>query len=104
VVELARLAWGYDERKAHVAAANLLMEFGFDPPQRPPAYFRKQERQRSVREKLDEVRVNSARRRLLRTLMPAIACIEDPEERHEEMQRIWRELEVVARLLVREGR
>jgi DNA primase len=31
-VELARLAWGYDEREAHVAAAYLLMEFGHEVP------------------------------------------------------------------------
>jgi DNA primase len=39
VVELARLAWGYDQRDAHVAAAMLLMEFGHEVPQRPPHGF-----------------------------------------------------------------
>src|SRR5919107_1267468 len=50
VVELARLAWGYDEREAHVAAAYLLMEFGHEVPQRPSRWHRKQERQRRTRD------------------------------------------------------
>src|SRR5919112_1550794 len=66
VVELARLAWGYDRRDAHVAAAMLLMEFGHDVPQRPPTWFRKQERQKPIREALYEVRVKHAQRRLFK--------------------------------------
>jgi hypothetical protein len=61
VVELARLAWGYDEREAHAAAGMLLLEFGHEPPERPPAWFRKQERQRSVRERMDSERVEHVR-------------------------------------------
>src|SRR5215212_189175 len=57
VVELARLAWGYDQRDAHVAAAMLLLEFGHDVPQRPPAWHRKQERQKSPRDAIDRERV-----------------------------------------------
>jgi hypothetical protein len=102
VVELARLAWGYDERDAHIAAAELLMEFGYEVPERPPAWFRKQERQRPVRDALEEVKVRSAQRRLMRTLTPLVTSIEDPEERREEAQRIWRDLAGVARLLVKE--
>src|SRR5215208_1850996 len=55
-VALARLAWGYDERDAHVAAANLLHEFGHELPQRPPAWFRKQERQRHTRTAIEETK------------------------------------------------
>jgi hypothetical protein len=61
VVELARLAWGYDERDAHVAAANLLHEFGHEVPARPPAWFRRQERQRPVREAIDQERIEHIR-------------------------------------------
>jgi hypothetical protein len=38
----------------------------------------------------------------MRALGPLVASIEDPEERREEAQRIWRDLAGVARLLVKE--
>ena len=100
VVELARLAWGYDRRDAHEAAAMLLMEFGHEVPQRPPAWFHKQARQKPVREALEQVKVRSARRRLMRAFGPLVASINDPEERREEAQRIWQDLDEVARLVV----
>jgi hypothetical protein len=105
VVELARLAWGYDQRDAQIAAADLLREFGHEVPQRPPAWFRKQGRQKPVRDALERVKVRSARRRLMRAFGPLVASIEDPEERREEAKRIWQDLEEVARLVVeRAGR
>src|SRR5215204_2455550 len=103
VVELARLAWGYDQRDAHVAAAMLLMEFGYEVPQRPPAWFPKQERQKPVRDALEQVKVRSARRRLMRAFGPLVASIKNPEERREEAQRIWHDLEEVARLVVKQA-
>src|SRR5215203_2448452 len=54
VVELAQLAWGYDQRDAHVAAAMLLMEFGHEVPRRPPAWHRKQERQKPIDDAIEE--------------------------------------------------
>src|SRR5919112_5658143 len=77
VVELARLAWAYDQRDAHVAAAMLLMEFGHEVPERPPAWFRKQERQKPLRSALEQVKVRSARRRLMRAFGPLVASIKD---------------------------
>jgi hypothetical protein len=68
VVELARLAWGYDQRDAHVAAAMLLMEFGHDVPQRPPAWVRRQERQRFVRDRIDAERVEHIRMLVFRLI------------------------------------
>jgi DNA primase len=103
VVELARLAWGYDEREAHVAAANVLHEFGHDVPERAPAWFRKQERQKPVRDALEEVKVRSAQRRLMRIFGDYIAGIEDPDQRREEAQQMWRDLDVIARLIVKEA-
>jgi hypothetical protein len=101
VVELARLAGQYDEREAHVAAAYLLMEFGHEVPQRLPAWFRKRERQKPIRDALEQVKVRSAQRRLMRTLGPLVASIESPDERREEAQRIWQDLDAVARLVVK---
>jgi len=103
VVELARLAWGYDRRDAHVAAAMLLMQFGHEVPQLPPAWFRKQERQKPIRDALERVRIRSARRRLMGAFGPLLASIEDPEERREETIRIWHDLEEVARFVVEQA-
>jgi DNA primase len=105
VVELARLAWSYDQRDAHIAAADLLREFGHEVPRRPQNWFRKQGRQKPVRDALERVKVRSARRRLMRAFGPLVASIEDPEESREEAKRIWHDLEEVARLVVdRAGR
>jgi DNA primase len=94
VVDLARLAWGYDQRDAHVAAATLLMEFGHEVPQRPPAWFRKQERQRQTRAAIEEAKKNIVRRRLFRHLiLPVIDTIEDEEEHNRELDRAWGEFQ-----------
>src|SRR5687768_8695992 len=61
VVELARLAWGYDQRDAHVAAAMLLMEFGHEVPQRRPSWHRRRERQKEIRDAIDRERVEHIR-------------------------------------------
>jgi DNA primase len=98
VVELARLAWGYDQRDAHVAAANLLHEFGHEIPQRPPAWFRKQERQKPRRDAVEEVKMNIVRRRLFRHLiLPLIDTIEDEEEHNREVERAWGEFQRLMR-------
>jgi DNA primase len=90
VVELARLAWGYEERDAHIAAAMLLMEFGHEVPQRPPAWFRKQERQHHTRTAIEETKKNIVRRRLFKHLiLPLIDAIEDSGERDRELDRAW---------------
>jgi len=99
VVELARLAWDIDERDAHVAAAELLMTFGYEVPEKPPAWFRKGERQRPIRDGLHEVRVKNAQRRLFRMMRPLVADIEDEAEREEEARQMWKDLHPVARLM-----
>jgi len=104
VVKLAQLAWGFSERESHIAAAELLLEFGHELPQRPPSYFRKQERQKKMREALDEVRIQRVRRRLMRLEMQFITKTEDPTERREEAERTWKELWHVAELVVRAAR
>jgi hypothetical protein len=102
VVELARLAWGYYQRDAHVAAANLLHEFGHEIPKRAPAWFRKQERQKQMRDTIAEAKVEVMTRRLWRyTVEPLVAEIEDPEERTAAAERLWSKVEFRARQLVR---
>jgi DNA primase len=90
VVELARLVWGYDQRDAHIAAAEVLHEFGHEMPERPPAWYRKQERQANTRDAIEEVRVNVVRRRLFKHLiLPLIDTIEDEEDHDRELDRAW---------------
>jgi DNA primase len=90
VVELARLAWGYDQRDAHTVAAMLLMEFGHEVPQRPPAWYRKQERQHQTRAAIEETKKSIVRRRLFKHLiLPLIDTIEDEEEHAREVDKAW---------------
>src|SRR5215218_8318005 len=72
VVELARLAWGYDQRDAHTAAAMLLMEFGCEVPQRPPSWPRRQDRQKEIRDAIEDARVEVMMRRLWRYIFEPI--------------------------------
>ncbi len=98
VVDLARLAWGYDECDVGVAAAYLLMEFGFDVPSRPASWHRKQKRQRPTRDAVEETKKNIVRRRLFKYLiLPEINAIEDEGEREEELRRSWADFQELMR-------
>jgi hypothetical protein len=103
-VELARLAWGYGEREAHAAAAMLLLEFGHDVPQRPPSWFRRQERQKAARGALHEAKVESCQRRMFRHLSPILEDIQDPDEREEEAEFLWRSCRLIGQYMVAGGR
>ena len=80
-----------------MAAAQLLEEFGHDLPQRPPVWFRKQERQRHTRTAIEETKKAIVRRRLFRHLiLPLIDAIEDEEEHNRELDRAWCEFQRLA--------
>jgi hypothetical protein len=101
VVDLARLAWGYDELDAHVAAAELLLEFGHEIPHRPPAWFRKQHRQKRTRDLVEEAQLEALTRRLWRYVFaPIVQEIEDEHERKTLAQRLWPKVEANARHIV----
>jgi len=104
VVELARLAWGYDEREAHTAAAMLLMEFGHEVPQRPPAWFRRQERQATARDAIDAERVEHVRLLVYRLIwMPWLRQL--PEwVREEATQSAWEASRPIALRLYQQRR
>ena len=103
VVELYRLYHGYDQREAHTAAAMLLMEFGHTPPERPPSWFRKQERQKGMRDLIEQARVEAMTRRLWRLVFaPIVMEVEDVEERQKLADRAWTNLERQARVLLAE--
>src|SRR5829696_5219241 len=85
VVELARLAWGYDQREAHLAAAMLLLEFGHEVPQRLRSWHRRQERQAPARRALEDAARRRCQRRLYRWLFaPIVARFDDETERRSE--------------------
>jgi hypothetical protein len=100
VVRLAELLWGYD--RADVAAAEILLLFGHEVPQRPPAWFSRQERQRPVRDGLGRIRKDVLRRRLFRLLEPMVSGISDKEEREREARYVWEELTPLAARMVRD--
>jgi DNA primase len=104
VVDLAAAAWGYGKHEMAMVAANLLHEFGHEIPPRPASWFRRQERQKPVRNGLEEIRVNSLRRRLFRLLEPMISGIVDEEERAREAEYIWREITPLAVRMIEEWR
>lgn len=91
VVNLAVLAWEID--RADVAAAEVLMTFGNEVPQRPPSWFANQERQAPYRDALGEIRTRHIQRRLFRWIFePLLSLIEDPDERAREAEYVWAEL------------
>lgn len=98
VVELARLAWGYDQRDAHVAAAMLLMEFGFEVPQRPRSWFARQERQAPVRDAIEETIKGNLRRRAFKYLvLPCLQLSDSLPERKGEIAAAWKDFEASMR-------
>jgi hypothetical protein len=103
VVDLARIAWGIDH--ADVAAAEALMTFGHDVPQRPPSWFDRQKRQAQVRAKIEDVRVEVMMRRLFRFVFePMISAVEDPNERAEMAADLWRDVLPMAARMAQDRR
>jgi hypothetical protein len=105
VVELARLAWGYAEGEAAMAASDLLRQFGHPIPPRPGNWHTKQRRQDPVRRVLEESKIGRVQRRLYRWMFaPVISRFEDPDERLEEARHAWEECGKIARLMVYRAR
>jgi CHC2 zinc finger len=59
VVHLFALARGHDNLGE--AAGYLLLEFGYQPPQRPPSWFGKQDRQQAVRDAIEQEKIEHIR-------------------------------------------
>ncbi len=103
VVNLAALAWGIE--RADAAAAEVLLSYGHEIPPRPAAWFARQERQRPMREKIADVRVEVLMRRLFRWVFePMLAAIEDEEERVLMGDYVWSEVLPLAARMVEERR
>jgi DNA primase len=82
------------------AMISLAVEYDVELPERPPSWYRRQERQKPVREALEEIKVRHVQRRLFRIFAPAIERIEDGRERREEKAQTWHDLQGVASLIV----
>ena len=82
------------------AMVSLAVEYDVDLPERPRRWFARQERQKPVRDALEEVKVRHVRRRLYRLFAPVIERIEDQTERKAEKAQTWHDLRQVAVLVV----
>ncbi len=91
VVELARFAWAYDKAEVAMAAAQLLTEFGYPIPERVPTFFKKEERQATVRQALEDAKIGRLQRRIYRWLLvPAVEFIGgSDEEKRETVEAFW---------------
>jgi DNA primase len=82
------------------AMVSLAVEYGVELPERSPSWYRRQERQKPVRDALEEVKVRHVQRRLYRLFAPVIERIEDQAERTAEKVQTWHDLRHVAALIV----
>jgi hypothetical protein len=98
VIDLARIARSI--HRADVAAAEVLMAFGHEVPQRPRSWFDRQARQAPIRDALEELRVRHVQRRLFRLFAYELAMIVDDRERQEEKALVWENLEAIAVMIV----
>lgn len=97
LLDLHQLVTGCEER--WVALVDLAQSYGVELG---PAgsWSEKQARQQPVRDGIERVKVRSAHRRLYRIMEPFVLAVEDPDERRIESDRVWRDLEPVARGVV----
>ena len=100
VVTLYQLLEGHEDAKT--AAAFLLLEFGFEPPQRPQAWFGKQERQRPVRTFIEQRVFHNRRRMVYRMVFKdRVDAVEDlfgPEEARAAYEDFWELTEYVVKM------
>jgi DNA primase len=90
VIELARFAWGYEKHEVAMAAANLLHEFGHPIPERPKSWYRKQARQKPIRDGIEAAKIHVARCRLYKRFFePLILASTDEEDRIHDEQLFW---------------
>ena len=89
VVSLAQAAWGI--LRADEAAGFLLLEFGHTPPERPPAWLSRQARQKPIRDRIVQARIEHVRLLVFRLIwMPWLKRL--PEDvREEATEGAWRD-------------
>jgi DNA primase len=81
----------------------LSTRYGIELPGRPESWFAKQERQKSLRDRIDRERFEYLRRRLFRRFFKApVMAVEDLEEREAEYRILWDASDDLARLMLDE--
>jgi CHC2 zinc finger len=101
VIELHRFMTGAEKSDVRHVAAEILDMFGFPLPGRPQAWFRKQDRQKDVRELARATRTEVLARRLWRVVFaPILAELEDPKERMAAARKLWPKLLEHSRLIL----
>jgi DNA primase len=72
------------------AMVSLAVEYDVELPKRPESWYRRQDRQRPVRDAIDRARFDHLRRRLFRWFFePSLLRIEAPDEREAEARLLW---------------
>jgi len=90
VVELARFSWGYEKHEVTMAAADLLHKFGHPIPEQPESWYRKQARQKPIRNGIEAAKIHVARRRLYKRFFePLILASTEEEDRADDEQLLW---------------
>jgi DNA primase len=97
VITLAQRAWDID--RADVAAAELLMAFGYEIPPRPRTWFARQERQAPARQVLEDAKIAHLQRRVFRRFIALLEAIEDEQERQAEAEHLWTAAREIAVLI-----
>jgi len=101
VIELARFAWGYEKHEAPMAAADVLRTFGHPIPERPASWFRRQERQKPIRDGIEAAIICVARRRLYKKYFePIVLASTNEEDRKHDAQLFWEATDLLARHLI----
>ena len=98
VIDLCQAVEGGEPWEAMMTLAT---RYDIKLPERPSSWFKRESRQRPVRDALEAMRVERVRRRLMRWIVePEIAGIPDIGERAEEAALAWDGLLPVARMIV----
>ena len=99
VIDLEFHCGGYNE--LWVAMVALAVEYSAVLPERPQSWRRKQERQRPVRDGIEEAKIRGLRRRLYRRFFePLVLATEDAEDRAHDAQLFWESTAWLAKHLV----
>jgi CHC2 zinc finger len=102
VVDLAAFAW--DHERMDTAAAEVLWTFGHELPQRPPTWFRKQERQRPARDAIDREKIEHIRMLVFRLIWVPWLKNLPPWTRDEAKASAWDSSRDMAKLLYEQRR
>jgi hypothetical protein len=83
------------------AMVSLAVEYDVELPKRPQSWYRRQERQRPVRDAIDLARFDHLRRRLFRWFFkPSLLRIEDRDEREAEAKLLWDVTAPLAQMMI----